>query len=457
MDELKELIFGIRGVDEIIGTLKSPSTILLAGTTGVGKTSFCLQILSHAAKNGEKTLYIPFTTESPEKLKMYYSRMNFFDDRIHIHPINRSISEKDPLSTLIDIGNIVGSTKPDRVVLDPVTPLGFGFIEPEKRRFFYTLDSMIQEWKALVVLTGEMLKEELHDSVVSHLVDGIIYLSREDNGLRTGNFLEVLKLRGIDPQKNTESIYRKYRYTMSSEGFSMISSSHNKESANTLPEKISSGVPGLDRILEGGLFSNSSTLVTGKPGTGKTTFGLQFISEGLNRKEPCVIVSFECLHNSLVNEAKKHGWEMEQHIDDGELKVISADPDSMWPEEHETLIKEYIMGMNAKRLFFDGIFNLEMMLPDQLQLRGYLYSLLKYLKKRNVASVFTTPRSSSTITENTRMDAEFLMDNIIILRNSEGGRRYMCVSKSKGTQHRLNPTEYAITEKGIKIRSDTLL
>ncbi|OPY20350.1 MAG: circadian clock protein KaiC [Methanomethylovorans sp. PtaU1.Bin093] len=457
MDELKELLFGIRGVDEIIGTLKSPSTILLAGTTGVGKTSFCLQILSHAAKNGEKTLYIPFTTESPEKLKMYYSRMNFFDDRIHIHPINRSISEKDPLSTLIDIGNIVGSTKPDRVVLDPVTPLGFGFIEPEKRRFFYTLDSMIQEWKALVVLTGEMLKEELHDSVVSHLVDGIIYLSREDNGLRTGNFLEVLKLRGIDPQKNTESIYRKYRYTMSSEGFSMISSSHNKESANTLPEKISSGVPGLDRILEGGLFSNSSTLVTGKPGTGKTTFGLQFISEGLNRKEPCVIVSFECLHNSLVNEAKKHGWEMEQHIDDGELKVISADPDSMWPEEHETLIKEYIMGMNAKRLFFDGIFNLEMMLPDQLQLRGYLYSLLKYLKKRNVASVFTTPRSSSTITENTRMDAEFLMDNIIILRNSEGGRRYMCVSKSKGTQHRLNPTEYAITEKGIKIRSDTLL
>jgi circadian clock protein KaiC len=55
------------------------------------------------------------------------------------------------------------------------------------------------------------------------------------------------------------------------------------------------------------------------------------------------------------------------------------------------------------------------------------------------------------------MDAEFLMDNIIILRNSEGGRRYMCVSKSKGTQHRLNPTEYSITEKGIKIRSDTLL
>ena len=166
MDELKELLFGIRGVDEIIGTLKSPSTILLAGTTGVGKTSFCLQMLAHAAKKGEKTLYIPFTTESPEKLKMYFSRMNFFDDHIHIHPINRSISEKDPLSTLIDIGNVIGSIKPDRVVLDPVTPLGFGFIEPEKRRFFYTLDSMIQEWKALVVLTGEMLKEELHESVV---------------------------------------------------------------------------------------------------------------------------------------------------------------------------------------------------------------------------------------------------------------------------------------------------
>ncbi|WP_370573292.1 RAD55 family ATPase [Methanomethylovorans sp.] len=456
MDELKELVFGIRGVDEIIGTLKSPSTILLAGTTGVGKTSFCLQMLSHAAKNGEKTLYIPFTTESPEKLKMYFSRMNFFDSRIRIHPINRSISEKDPLSTLIDIGNVVGSSKPDRIVLDPVTPLGFGFIEPEKRRFFYTLDSMIQEWKALVVLTGEMLKEELHDSVVSHLVDGIIYLSREDNGLRAGNFLEVLKLRGMDPQKNTENIYRKYRYRMSTEGFSMISYSQEKESMTSLPEKVSSGIPGLDRLLKGGLFSNSSTLVTGKPGTGKTTFGMQFISKGLDQKEPCVIVNFEGLCNSLVSEAKRHGWEMEKYIDNGLLKVISADPDSMWPEEHETLIKEHIMETNARRLFFDGIFNLEMMLPDQLQLRGHLYSLLQYLKTRNVTSVFTIPKSSSSITENTRMNAEFLMDNIIILRNSEGGRRYMCVSKSKGIQHRPNPIEYVITEKGIKLRSDTL-
>lgn len=261
----------------------------------------------------------------------------------------------------------------------------------------------------------------------------------------------------MDPQKNTENIYRKYRYTIGSEGFRMISSPYNKGPVDILPEKINSGIPSLDKLLEGGLYSNSSTLVTGKPGTGKTTFGLQFILEGLNRKEPCTIVNFECLHNSLFNEAKNHGWEMERYIEDGLLNVISADPDSMWPEEHENLIKEYIERINARRLFFDGIFNLEMMLPDQLRLRGYLYSLLKYLKKRNIASVFTTPRSSSTITENARMDAEFLMDNIIILRNSKGGRRYMCVSKSKGTQHRLNPTEYAITKQGIKMRSDTLL
>ncbi len=457
MDELKELVFGIRGVDEITGTLKSPSTILLAGTAGVGKTSFCLQMLSHAAKNGEKTLYIPFTTESPEKLKMYFSRMNFFDNRVGIHPINRSMSEKDPLSTLIDIGNVVGSSKPDRIVIDPVTPLGFGFIEPEKRRFFYTLDSMIQEWKALVVLTGEMLKEELHESVISHLVDGIIYLSREDIGLRAGNFLEVLKLRGIDPQKNTENIYRKYRYRMSTEGFNMISYSQEKGSMNLLSEKVSSGIPALDRLLNGGLYSDSSTLVTGKPGTGKRTLGMQFILKGLDQKEPCIIVNFEGLQNSLVHEAKRHGWEIEKYIENGLLKVISTDPDGIWPEEHETLIKEHIMEMNAKRLFFDDIFNLEIMLPDQLQLRGYLYSLLRYLKTQNITSVFTIPRSSSSITENTRIDAEFLMDNIITLRNSEGGRRYMCVSKSKGTQHMPNSLEYAITERGIKLRSDTLL
>ena len=73
MDELRDIPCGIDGLDDILGSFKTPSTILIAGTAGVGKTTMALQMLSNAAKLGEKTLYIPLTTESPEKLRMFLS------------------------------------------------------------------------------------------------------------------------------------------------------------------------------------------------------------------------------------------------------------------------------------------------------------------------------------------------------------------------------------------------
>ena len=145
MDQLKHISCGIKGLDTILGGIMSPSTILIAGSAGVGKTIMSLQMLSNASKNGEKALYIPITTENPEKLKLYNSTLDFYEDSFEVHPINRQLAEKDPLTTLIEIGNIIESTKPDRLVIDPITPLGYGFIEQEKRRFFYTLDSMLQE------------------------------------------------------------------------------------------------------------------------------------------------------------------------------------------------------------------------------------------------------------------------------------------------------------------------
>lgn len=459
MDELRDIPCGIDGLDDILGGFKTPSTILIAGTAGVGKTMMALQMLSNAAKQGEKTLYIPLTTESPEKLKMFLSTFEFFDESVQIHEINRPVAEKDPLTTLIDMGNVIASVNPDRVVIDPITPLGFGFVEQEKRRFIYTFDSMVQEWNSLVVLTGELVDTELHNSVISHLADSIIYLSREDVGYRAKHYLQVLKMRGVNPKIKSRYISRKYRCGMTSKGITVYPNLRPVKDIILSDNKIKSGTSGLDKMLNGGMMESSSMLVAGGPGTGKTIFGLQFINRGLLDNEPCIIATFEERPEQLVLEAKKVGFDLAPYIDSGLLKFIYSDPDNVCPAEHAIHMKKYVESMGAKRVFFDGIVNLEMALPDHLQLRGYLHTLTDYLKSSSVTSVFTTEISSNCKDLITSPDASFIMDSVVILKHVEYEnklRRYTYILKSRGTKHDRGIREYSITDDGILIKEGVL-
>ncbi|MCK5643411.1 MAG: circadian clock protein KaiC [Gammaproteobacteria bacterium] len=459
MDELRDIPCCIDGLDDILGGFKTPSTILIAGTAGVGKTMMALQMLSNAAKMGETTLYIPLTTESPEKLKMYLSTFKFFDNSVQIHAINRPVAEKDPLTTLIDMGNIIASVNPDRVVIDPITPLGFGFVEQEKRRFIYTFDSMVQEWNTFVFLTGELIESELHSSVISHLADGLIYLSIEDIGYRTKHYLQVLKMRGVDPKVRSKYISLKYRCGMTTDGITVYPHLKSAENITLLDSKINSGIDGFDTMLNGGIIENSSMLVAGGPGTGKTILGLQFIRSGLLQNDPCIIVTFEERPEQLVLEAKKVGIDLTPYIDNGLLKFIYSEPDNICPAEHAMHIKKCVESMGVKRIFFDGIVNLEVVLPEKLQLRGYLHMLTDYLKSNNVTSVFTTEISSNDRGITISPDESFIMDSVVILKHVESEnklRRYVCILKSRGTKHDCGIREYAITDNGLSIRDDVL-
>ncbi|MDG6244180.1 MAG: ATPase domain-containing protein [Methanolobus sp.] len=458
MDKLKHIPCGIKGLDTILGGMMSPSTILVAGTAGVGKTIMSLQMLSNASRQGEKALYIPISTESAGKLKIYNSTLDFFEDSFEMHPINRQLAEKDPLTTLIEIGNIIESVKPDRLVIDPVTPLGFGFIEQEKRRFFYTLDSMLQERHMLTFLVGELLKSELHNSVISHLSDGIIYLTREERNLRADHHMEFIKMRGIDPGKRSHITSRKYLYDISSTGFTVYPHLKPRKEILIDDTRVETGIPGLDSMFEGGLPRYNSLLVAGTPGTGKKIFGLQFLLHGLENNEPGILVSFEDTPHQMLLDAKRMGWDLNRYIDDGLLHIICDNPCEIYPAEHASRIRDVIETKNIKRIFFDGTNHLELSMPDKLELREYIHSMTNYLKSHNITSLFTTDTTPAEWPGHERLDSASIMDSVLLLHNSRArDRRYMCVTKSRGTRHKRSVKEYAITESGIKLRMDTLI
>ncbi|WP_440953279.1 RAD55 family ATPase [Methanococcoides sp. FTZ1] len=459
MSEVQNLSCCIDGLDDILGGFRKPSIILIAGTAGVGKTTMALQMLSNAAKKGEKTLYIPLTTETTGKEERLHSIYPFLDDNVMVYPISRPAAEKDPLSTLIDIGNVITSENPDRLVIDPITPIGFGFVEQERRRFFYTLDSMLKESNAFVMLTGELLEDQIHGNVASHLTDGIIYLSKENSGYHTAHKLRVLKMLGIEPESRAKCTAREYSYDVSSGGFTAYPRLI-VESVDSLTEtKIKSGNENFDLMLHGGMIAGNSVLIAGEPGTGKSIFGWHFLIEGLKNGENSILVTYNELPQQIIREAGKFGCDMQKYVDSGTLKFIHANPEDIHPDEHATRIKELVESMGATRLFVDGLINLEITFPDIIKLRGYLQRLTSYLKTKGVTSVITTEMSSQ---ENDRImskDASFIVDTVVTVRQvvySNEVKRYIRIIKCKGSKHALNMREYAISDTGIEINCDVI-
>lgn len=92
----------------------------------------------------------------------------------------------------------------------------------------------------------------------------------------------------------------------------------------TQTERVPTGIPGLDSLLEGGFPKGRSILVTGEPGTGKTILALQFLAEGLARGEKAIYVAADEGPVDILEQAASIGWDLEKHIERKEMAILNA-------------------------------------------------------------------------------------------------------------------------------------
>lgn len=207
MDEqFVRLSTGIPGLDEMCeGGFPFPSTILVAGGTGTGKTTFGLQFLSEGARKGEQGLFFTTFSEPTQWMLRFASRHKFIDkdyfgDQIkyvELGPVvKRFRDEEDSSAKIINfIEESIMEIMPQRIVIDPVTIVGTIFTE-KYREFLYDLAQTLKNWQAVTVLTGEVMPGEPYPLEVAYTSDGIVllYFEKQDEGRR--RFVEVLKMRG---------------------------------------------------------------------------------------------------------------------------------------------------------------------------------------------------------------------------------------------------------------------
>ncbi|CAG0977068.1 MAG: hypothetical protein OIN86_07625 [Candidatus Methanoperedens sp.] len=456
----------IPNLDKILeGGFYKPSIVLVAGAAGSGKTTFAAQSAFNAARSGETCLFISALSEPPAMINNYMSRFSFFDqvlyetNKMNIISISESLLKKGHDAVLEFINQKISIIKPSRIVIDPLTVLGDilkSFEErpvsdDERRGFYFDLFTSMKSWNTLVIITGEFVLEDLRRSVVGYLADGIIFLSEETIGMRVERNLRIMKMRG---QKYTSG---KHSFKMGDNGITvfprLLPQQMVERPASTV--KISTGISGLDKMLDGGILDDDVMLVSGTTGTGKTTFGLHFISNGLKQGENALIISLEERPSKLIRNARTFGIELQPFLDKKMLEAIFISPILFSPDEDALKIEKIIKEKDIKRIFFDGIENLEASIPDNLERKNYVTVLLDMFSYMGVTTFITSEISELFGTVKLTHEAlSGAVDIIILLKHVEvegNIHGVLSILKSRGIEHDTEIKEFEITHHGINV------
>lgn len=230
-------------------------------------------------------------------------------------------------------------------------------------------------------------------------------------------------------------------------------------------DKISTGLNNLDRILEGGLIKNRVYLVKGGPGSGKTTLGLQFLLEGVRNNEQTLYITLaekwgEIKENALnFNNWNKGIIEKIKILDltpkadeflEGESYDIFS-PSEVEKEPVLTSIANKIEKHSPERLVVDSLTQLKMLYGEQFDYRKQLMSLVSFLNSKDITAYLLTEQLQSS----SDIDAPFLTHGIFNLSrktdNKNVAKKYLQVSKFRGSAYMSGKHEFEICNKGIKI------
>lgn len=202
---------------------------------------------------------------------------------------------------------------------------------------------------------------------------------------------------------------------------------------------VGTGIEGLDALLGGGLREGACTVVEGRPGTGKTTIGLQFVHCGCLNGEPGIVVTFEQLPEQIYADAQGFGWQLQELEDQGLVRIICTSPDVFLHElsDADGMIDGLIREMNARRILVDSVSHLVQMANTSQELRSLVYGMFGGLKRAGLTGMVT--REVGRADGDCTSFEDYMADTVIGLSFEIGGdlyrRRYLEVHKSRGRGH----------------------
>jgi circadian clock protein KaiC len=225
--------------------------------------------------------------------------------------------------------------------------------------------------------------------------------------------------------------------------------------------RVRTGIEGFDELVHGGLPRGQTVLVTGRAGTGKSTFGMQFVYKGAKvYDEPGIYVTMEEAIPSILKNASSYGWDLETLEKKEQLALVDIAPAvggqlrKIDLSDMFSTISNHWKRIGAKRIVVDPITILGLQTENSMQLRQDLIrfsSLLKQLDETTVVFVTEIPEDSQSLS---RFGVEeFISDGVIVLYYSRiGGNRMrgIEVRKLRSSSHKEGVFPLVIGNFGLK-------
>lgn len=231
--------------------------------------------------------------------------------------------------------------------------------------------------------------------------------------------------------------------------------------AHTLDERLSTGVAGLDDILQGGLPAGHLYLIEGNPGSGKTTFGLQFLLAGVAAGEHTLYITLAESRAELEQAASSHGFELANvevfEVEPPELAGKAVEQYTVFhPSEVELAdvmqsILDQVARVKATRIVIDSMSELRMLARDPLRYRRQIMMLKQFFMGQNTTVLLLDDRSGEGSDTQLQSIAHGVLRMETLQRNFGTVRRQMEVRKMRASAFREGFHDYIIRKGGLVI------
>jgi circadian clock protein KaiC len=455
---------GISGLDEITeGGLPQGRPTLVCGAAGCGKTMLAAEfIVRGATEMGEPGVFMMFE-ETTEELVANMRSLGFDLEKLQRQGklvldyvrVERSEIEEtgayDLEGLFIRLGHAIDTIGAKRVVLDTVEALFAGLpnqaiLRAELRRLFRWL----KDRQVTAIITGERGESSLtRYGLEEYVADCVILLDHRIVDQVSTRRLRVVKYRGSSHGTN------EYPFLIGARGLSVLPITSLRMDHRVSEARVSTGIPGLDQMFGGkGVYAGSSILVSGAPGTGKSSVAASFANAACKRGERALLFAYEESESQLMRNMRSIGIDLGPWLRKGLLQIHASRPTLHGLEQHLVHMYDLVRAFKPSIVIVDPISNLSSQDKDT-GLKLTLMRLIDFLKSHRVTALFTSLTSDTDrAIAASEVGVSSLMDSWLLLTNLayNGERtRTLQVLKSRGMFHSNQVREFVFSDHGVDL------